>query len=60
VRAGAIFSVLLYTGARVSDLAGLDVHDVVLSERTGALVFQHGKGGKQRTVPLPLPARRSL
>jgi site-specific recombinase XerD len=28
--------------------------------RNGAVVFRHGKGNKERTVPLPLPARRAL
>ena len=60
VRAGAIFSVLLYTGCRVSDLVGLELHDLLLAERSGSLVFRLGKGGKQRSVPLPLPARKAL
>jgi len=60
MRAGAMFSVLLYTGCRVGDLVNLGVSDILLSERSGSLVFRTGKGGKQRSVPLPLPARRSL
>jgi site-specific recombinase XerD len=44
----------------VSDLVGMELHDVMLSERSGSVVFKHGKGGKQRSVPLPLPARRAL
>ena len=32
----------------------------MLGERTGTVVFRLGKGGKQRSVPLPLPARRAL
>ena len=32
----------------------------MLSERTGTVVFRFGKGNKQRSVPLPLPARRAL
>ena len=32
----------------------------MLSERSGSLVFRLGKGNKQRSVPLPLPARRAL
>jgi site-specific recombinase XerD len=27
---------------------------------TGSVVFRYGKGNKQRSVPLPLPARRAL
>jgi integrase/recombinase XerC len=60
VRANAIFHVLLYTGCRVGDLVNLDLGDLLLGERSGAAVFRHGKGGKQRTVPLPLPTRRAL
>ena len=60
VRANAIFSLFLWTGCRVSDLVGLEIHDVMLNERSGLVVFRNGKGGKQRSVPLPLPARRAL
>lgn len=59
-RANAIFHVLLYTGCRVGDLVNLELHDVQLAERSGHVVFRHGKGNKQRSVPLPLPARRAL
>ena len=60
VRAGAIFSLFLYTGCRVGDLVALELHDLMLSERSGTVVFRLGKGNKQRSVPLPLPARRAL
>jgi site-specific recombinase XerD len=60
IRAGAIFSVLLYTGCRVSDLANLGLSDILLTERSGSVIFRNGKGGKQRSVPMPLPARRAL
>jgi integrase/recombinase XerC len=60
IRAAAIFVLFLYTGCRVSDLVILELHDLILSERSGTVVFKHGKGNKQRSVPLPLPARRAL
>jgi site-specific recombinase XerD len=60
VRSAAIFSLLLYTGARVGDVVNLDLADLTVNERSGWVVFKHGKGNKQRTVPLPLPARRAL
>lgn len=60
VRAAAIFSFFLWTGARVSDLVALELHDVVLGERSGLATFRLGKGNKQRSVPLPLPVRRAL
>jgi integrase/recombinase XerC len=60
VRSRAIFHVLLYSGCRVSDLAQLELQDLLLTERTGTVVFRFGKGGKQRSVPLSLPARQAL
>ena len=60
VRAGAIFGLLLYSGCRVSDLVNLELTDVLMNERSGSVIFRHGKGGKQRTVPLPLAARKAL
>jgi site-specific recombinase XerD len=41
-------------------LVALELHDVIIGERSGSVVFRVGKGGKQRSVPLPLPARRAL
>jgi site-specific recombinase XerD len=60
VRANAVFSLLLYTGCRVGDLVGLELDDLMIGERSGSVVFRFGKGNKQRSVPLPLPARRAL
>lgn len=60
LRAGAIFSVMLYTGCRVSDLVTLELSDLMIGERKGSVTFRFGKGNKQRVVPLPLPARQSL
>jgi integrase/recombinase XerC len=60
IRAGAIFGICLYTGCRVGDLVALELNDLHMGERSGSVVFKHGKGGKQRTAPLPLPARRAV
>jgi integrase/recombinase XerC len=60
VRATALFSLLLYTGCRVSDAVNLVLSDVVVTERAGTVVYRFGKGSKQRTVPLPLLARRAV
>jgi len=60
IRANAIFHVFLYTGCRISDLVNLALPDLMLNERSGTVVIRHGKGGKQRSVPLPLPARRAM
>lgn len=59
-RSTAIFTVLLFTGCRVGDLVGLELTDLMISERSGSVVFRNGKGNKQRSVPLPLIARRAL
>lgn len=60
VRAAAIFHVFLFTGCRVGDLVNLELADLMLSDRSGTVIFRNGKGNKQRSVPLPLPARRAL
>ncbi|QGQ23968.1 tyrosine-type recombinase/integrase [Gimesia benthica] len=60
IRANAIFSLLLYTGCRVSDVVNLELPDLMISERSGSVVFRYGKGNKQRSLPLSLPARKAL
>lgn len=45
-----LLALLYNTGARVSEVIGVRVTDVVLD--TAACVHLHGKGRKQRTVPL--------
>ena len=60
IRANAIFHLFLFTGCRVSDLVQLSLLDLMISERSGSVVFNFGKGNKQRSVPLPLPARRAM
>ncbi|MCY2988010.1 MAG: tyrosine-type recombinase/integrase [Planctomycetota bacterium] len=60
LRAGAIFSLFLYTGCRVSDAVNLELPDLILSDRSGSATFRLGKGNKQRTAPLPLPARQAV
>ncbi|HEY2578806.1 MAG TPA: tyrosine recombinase XerC [Streptosporangiaceae bacterium] len=53
----AIVEVLYATGIRVSELTGLDIDDVD-HERRCVRVF--GKGGRERTVPMGLPADHAL
>jgi integrase/recombinase XerC len=60
VRANAVFHLLLYTGCRVGDVVALELGDLMLTERSGTVVFRQGKGNKQRSVPLPLPARKAM
>ena len=47
----ALFLLMYNTGARVSEIIGLKVGDVVL-DAAAACVHLHGKGRKQRSVPL--------
>ena len=54
IRAAAIFSVMLYTGCRVGDLVDLDLHDLMIGERSGSVTFRYGKGNKQRVCSLGL------
>ncbi|MBA2116701.1 tyrosine-type recombinase/integrase [Bremerella alba] len=60
IRANAIFHLFLYTGCRCGDLVALELSDVLIGERTGSVTFRQGKGGKQRSVPLPIQLRRAL
>ena len=60
IRAKAIFSLILYTGARLSDVTYLELSDLSLSDRKGTVFYRHGKGSKQRVVPLPLNARKAI
>ena len=59
-RAKAIFSLILYTGARLSDVTYLELSDLSISDRAGTVFYRHGKGSKQRVVPLPLNARKAI
>ncbi len=59
VRNLAILLLLLNTGLRVSEVAGLKLSDVELSERKGQITVR-GKGTKVRTIPLNAEVRRAL
>jgi site-specific recombinase XerD len=58
-RDAAIVTVLLHAGARVEECARLDLEDIAITARTGA-VRLHGKGDEVRTVPLPAIARTRI
>jgi integrase/recombinase XerC len=57
VRDRAVLELLYATGARVSELCGLDRADV---DEVRRLVRVMGKGAKERSVPYGLPAQRAL
>ena len=56
LRDAAIVELLYATGARVSELCGIDVDDLDRERRTVRLF---GKGAKERVVPLGVPAARA-
>jgi len=59
-RAGAVLGLMLFGGLRVSEVVGLTLADVTVQQRSGQVICRHGKGNKQRMVPLPLEVRRLL
>ncbi|MFI5068344.1 MAG: tyrosine-type recombinase/integrase, partial [Streptosporangiales bacterium] len=57
VRDLAIMELLYASGIRVSELCGLDLDDLDRERRTIRVM---GKGGKERVVPVGLPAERAV
>ena len=55
----AILLLLINTGLRVSEVTGLTLDDLTLSERKGEVVVR-GKGSKVRRVPLNAECRKAL
>lgn len=56
----ALVQLMLQTGLRISEVAALRRGDVVLRDRAGMVRIRHGKGLKEREVPLNATARRAL
>ena len=57
IRDCAILEVLYASGARVSELCGLDLDDIDYQRNT---IIVLGKGNKERTIPLGNPAMKAL
>jgi integrase/recombinase XerD len=57
MRDRALLEFLYATGARISEVCGLDLGDI---DSESSLVRLYGKGSKERIVPLGFMARRSL
>ena len=60
IRSKALFTLILYTGARLGDVVNLEIPDISISQRSGTVFYRFGKGSKQRSVPLPLESRKAL
>jgi integrase/recombinase XerC len=56
-RDAAMLEILYASGARVSELCGLDLEDIDYSRHTIRVL---GKGNKERTIPIGNPAMRAL
>lgn len=56
----AILAVLLEVGVRVSELVALDMADVTQDDGVTWLRIRHGKGGKERSVPLSPATTRAV
>lgn len=59
-RDASIVIFILHTGLRLNECMSLKLENVKLRDRKGEVLVQHGKGGKQRTIPLNAEARRAL
>jgi integrase/recombinase XerC len=56
----ALVQLMLQTGLRVSEVAALRIADIRLHDRSGGVRVRHGKGLKDREVPLNATARRAV
>jgi integrase/recombinase XerC len=57
LRDAVVLELLYASGIRVAELCGLDIDDVDLGRRVVRVL---GKGGRERTVPIGVPAQRAL
>jgi integrase/recombinase XerC len=57
IRDVAIVELLYATGARVSELCGLDLHDIDFNRNTIRVM---GKGSKERMIPMGAPSVKAL
>ena len=53
-------ALLVGAGLRLSELCDLDLDDVEINPRSGSVRVRHGKGDKERTVPLNADVRKHL
>jgi integrase/recombinase XerD len=60
LRDRALLELLYGCGARISEAVGLDVDDLETGDPAGGVVRLHGKGGKDRIVPMGRYARDAI
>lgn len=60
IRDQAVLVILINTGLRVSELVGLELSDVTVSDRKGKIRVRAGKGMKERIVPMNDFARKAI
>lgn len=60
VRDKAIVMLLVGGGLRISELCELELVDLEIGERAGRVTVRHGKGSKQRIIPLNADVRAAL
>lgn len=56
----AMIELMARAGLRVSEVVSLQVKDVTISQRKGEVLIRHGKGMKERSVPLGRQIRQAL
>lgn len=56
----ALLKLLRYTGVRLNELAALDLDDIPMTDRAGAVKVRYGKGGKARDIPIAPLLRPAL
>jgi len=56
----ALVGLMARAGLRVGEVLGLDIGDVRLNGRSGWVLIRHGKGLKERRVPLSSRARKVM
>ena len=60
LRDASLVIFLLHTGLRLNEALTLELSDIQLAERKGQVLVRQGKGGRARTVPLNVDARKAL
>ena len=60
LRDASLVIFLLHTGLRLNEALTLELGDIQLAERKGQVLVRQGKGGRARTVPLNVDARKAL